>query len=245
MADREPQAPPSVSANRVAFLGEIEEDPGVLSFDALQERLPAVLAGIHREYARAFLVPPAATPGFPEFAAVLADLSGAYPVARRLAEEFHPLAVRTGAARGAIVVPSAAPASSAEASEGVAPGSGPLSGSEPLTPDQLEGPAFDAAAELLYRARKEDRMLLIEGFGGATDRLANTLILVLHRNLQGWTPRQCEVVRLYRTHGRQRRVAEELGVTQQSVSSSLAATGWKALVEAERCLATVLSAKAP
>jgi len=230
---------PRTSVNRVALLGEIDEDPAVMGFDVLQERLPRVLAAIHREQPQAFLVPPAATAGFPEFAAVLTDLAGAYPVARRLAEEFHPLAVRTGAARGEILIPPAVSASPAEAP--AAPWSGMLSGGEPLTPDQLEGPAFDAAAELLYRARKENRLLLIDGLGGATDRLANTLILVLHRNLQGWTPRQCEIVRLYRIHRRQRRVADELGVTQQSVSSSLAATGWKALVEAESCLTAVLA----
>ena len=245
MANRELHPAPAASVNRVAVLGEIEEDPTVLGSDDLQERLSRVLAEIHREHHRAFLVPPTAASGFPEFAAVLTDLSGAYPLARRLAEEFHPLAVRTGAARGEVVIPFAPHPSSAEASAGDPPWPGGFSAGEPPGPDQLEGPAFDVAAELLYRTRKEDRLLLVDGFGGATDRLANTLILVLHRNLQGWTERQCEVVRLYRVHGRQRRVAEELGVTQQSVSSCLTATGWKALVEAEQCLGAVLAGEVP
>ena len=73
------------------------------------------------------------------------------------------------------------------------------------------------------------------------DIMANALFLVLYRDLQNWTERQCKVVRLYRRFRRQRDVAEELGVSQQSVSSSLAATGWKSLAEAEATLEAVFS----
>ncbi len=204
----------------VALLGEIEEDPSVLGFDLLQTRLAEVAAEINRDHAADLVVPFTAGGTFPEFAAVLRDLGAAYPLARALAEAFHPLGVRVGAVLGPVALPPQDP---------------------PPTLDQMEGAAFDQAAELLYHARKEHRLLVLRGAGPPTDRLANALILMLYRDLRQWTSRQCEVVRLYRRHRRQHAVAEALGVTQQSVSSSLASAGWKMLEEAEGSLLDVLS----
>ena len=202
---------------RVAVLGEVEENPLVLGFDEMQARLVAVLDDLNREHADALAAPLVTSSGFPEFSGVLVDLSPAYPLARRLAEEFHPLPVHVAATRGEV-----------------------LPWPEEPEADQLEGPAFDLAAELLYRARKEDRLLLVHGRGRDLDALANALCLVLYRDMQRWTGRQCEVVRLYRTLRRQRAVAEALGITQQSVSGSLSAAGWKTMEEAEACLREVL-----
>ena len=67
-------------------------------------------------------------------------------------------------------------------------------------------------------------MLTIRSGDETADLMANALFLLLYRDIQTWTERQCEVVRLYRRFGRQQDVAEELGVSQQSVSSSLALT---------------------
>jgi hypothetical protein len=196
----------------VALLGEVEENPAVLRLDDLQKRLGGALEEFNQERAASVASPLGTTGGFPEFGGVLLDLAEAYAVARRLAEEFHPLPVRVAAVVG-------------EVSSGAA----------------QDGPAFDAAAELLYRARKEDRLLLVSGTEPGVDLLANTVALVLYRNLQLWTARQCEVVRLYRRCRRQRDVAEALGVTQQSISNALASVGWRALEEAERSLARALS----
>jgi hypothetical protein len=200
----------------VALLGEVEENPAVLRMDDLQKRLGGVLDEFNRGRVTSVASPLGTTGGFPEFGGVLLDLAKAYEVARRIAEELHPLPVRVAAVAG-------------EVSSGAA----------------QDGPAFDAAAELLYRARKENRLLLVSGAGPGLDLLANTLALVLYRNLQLWTARQCEVVRLYRRYRRQRDVAEALGVTQQSVSNALASAGWRALEEAERSLARALSEAGP
>ncbi len=200
----------------VALLGEVEENPAILRMDDLQKRLGGVLEEFNRERVASVASPLGTTGGFPEFGGVLLDLAEAYAVARRLAEEFHPLPVRVAAVVGEV---------SSETAQ--------------------DGPAFDAAAELLYRARKEDRLLLVSGVDPSLDLLANTLALVLYRNLQLWTARQCQVVRLYRRLHRQRDVAEALGVTQQSVSNALASAGWRALEEAERSLSRALSEVRP
>jgi len=205
--------------SQVALVGEVEENPSVLGFETLQERLVQVLGELNREHAPTLLFPLAAPGGFPEFVAVLGDLSLSYRLARALAETFHPLSVRVAAAYGLVNVPP--------------PGE---------EPEQVDGPAMDLAAELLYRARKEDRLLVVQSGNEAVDRLVNTLTLVLYRDLQEWTARQCEVVRLYRRLGRQTEVAQHLRVSQQSVSGSLAGARWRTLTEAERVLDQALSA---
>jgi hypothetical protein len=199
-----------------ALLGEIEEDPALLGGEGVMALLGEVLEAHARDRGGSLLVPVAATGHVPEFAGILADPSSAYPLARGLAEAFFPLAVRTAVALG----------------EFPDPGDGPYS---------LDGPPFDVAAELLYRARKEDRLLLYAVGSPPLDALANALVLLLHRDLTDWTERQAQVVRLYRRYGRQKAVADELGVSQQAVSSALTAVGWKAMVEAERTLEAVLA----
>jgi hypothetical protein len=199
-----------------ALLGEIEEDLAILGGEAVMARLGETLDALTRDRGGSFLVPVTPTGHVPEFAGILSDPSVAYPLARALAEGLHPLAVRTAVAVGEFP----------ETPEGSYP---------------LDGPPFDVAAELLYRARKEDRLVLYGTEHLPVDALANALVLLLHRDLKGWTERQAQVVRLYRRYGRQKAVADELGVSQQAVSSALTAVGWKAMREAERTLEGVFA----
>jgi hypothetical protein len=201
----------------VALLGEVDENPVVMDSEDLVERLVRILEGQNQELAEVLTVPLSVPGEVPEFVAVLRDLGAAYPLSRTIAEALHPLPVRVAVCVGEV---------------NLSPGA---------TPDSIDGPAFDEAAELIYRGRKEDRMLTIRSGDDPVDLMANALCLLLYRDLQTWTERQCEVVRLYRRFGRQQDVAEELGVSQQSVSSSLAGAGWKSLSEAEAALKTAIS----
>ncbi len=201
----------------VALLGEVEENSLVLRYDILEERLPPALDAINTRY-RARLLTPLATSGtLPEFAGVLRDVGVAYRIARDLAEIFHPLAVRVAAARGEVRMV------------------------EDTLDEVPEGSAFEVAGELLYRTRKEDRMLLIQGGTPRLDRLGNATFLLLHESMRNWTERQCKVIRLYREVRRQKTVAERLGVSQQSVSASMAAAGWRVLEDAERSIEEVFA----
>lgn len=199
----------------VALLGEIDENPAILGLEEQERILHRGLEVLNQRHRGSLLLSLATPGGLPEFVAVCRGLETAYPVARFLAEEFHPLPVRVGAARGEVN----------------------------LAPDEPDGPALDAAGELLYRARKEDRLLLIGGGNPEVDIVANALFLVLYRNMKEWTDRQCQVVRMYREQKRQREVALALGISQQSVSNSLAGAGWKALSEAETAVHGALSTR--
>ncbi len=203
----------------LAILGEVEDNPIVATLEETESRLTRLLGDLNREFAEALTAPLTPAGGLPEFSGALRDPAAAYPLARRLAEEFHPLPVRV-----AVAAPEFPPSLAARRSE---------------------DPALDAAGELLYRARKEDRLLMVRSGDPALDLLANALTLVLYRELQAWTDRQCRVVRLYRIHRRQRMVAEALGVTQQSVSGTLSSVHWKVLEEAEKSLGSVFTTRLP
>jgi hypothetical protein len=172
-----------------------------------------------REHGPSVVIPLQVTGRSPECGGALLDLSAAYLLARSLAESFFPFSIRSAATWGDLPDPSAGRRET----------------------DPLDGPAFEAAALLLYRARKENRLLLVHGVTPEVDRLANVLLLLLHREMEAWTERQCEAVRLYRRLERQETVAHELGVSQQAVSSALGAAGWRALAEAEAALREVLT----
>jgi hypothetical protein len=201
-----------------ALLGEIEEDGRILSPEEELTRLRDGLEALNRDHARSLPVPLTLSGEVPEFAGLLTDLIPVYPLARTLAEAFHPLAVRVAVTAGEVALP--------------------------VDPAEADGPAFDAAAELLYRVRKEDRLLLYRSGSGERDVLANAMVLLLYHDFRRWTERQVQVVRLFRRYGRQQPVAESLGISQQAVSGALSAVGWRALSEAEATLESVFSARA-
>lgn len=61
--------------------------------------------------------------------------------------------------------------------------------------------------------------------------------------METWTDRQCEAVRLYRRFERQEAVAQELGISQQAVSSALVSAGWRTVSEVEAALRDVLAGR--
>lgn len=201
-----------------ALLGEVEEDPTVIDAAELQANLETALARINEDHAPYIHAPLVTSAGFPEFIGVLRGHTPIYLIARTLAEACYPLDVHLAMARGEITL-----------------------GLETRDAEAMEGPAYDAAGELLYRARKEERLLLVETGNPPIDELLNALMLLLHRTFRHWTERQWEVVRLYRELGRQSEVAARLSVSQQSVSSTLAGAGWKVLAEVEQTLDRVLA----
>lgn len=201
-----------------AILGEVDETEGVLPTDQVCARLRGALERVNGEHAPAVFAPLTVSGGFPEFAGVLLGPAPLLRIARELTETSYPMPVRVVAAYGEIT-----------------------GGLESRDAEGMEGPAMDKAGELLYRARKEDRMLLLATGDARFDLLFNAAALMLHRAYRGWTERQWATVRWYRELGRQAEVADRMGVTQQSVSNALSAAGWKTVAETERALEEVLS----
>lgn len=163
--------------------------------------------------------------GLDEFAGVLrpGNLSGALV---HLWEHLHPVNVRFVVVQGELdVVPEVQGAPSTRNASG------------------FDGPAFHAAAELLeeLRGSRESRSVFIR-LGGRErdDVLLSDLGDLLYAKVLDWTDRQMEVHRVYRTTGSQEATAEELRVSQSTVSRVLAAADHRRVVGAisrfSRCL---------
>ena len=215
-------APVSARESKVegylVLLGEIQEEPAQIDAGALESRLGAALSQLNHEFEDDIAWPFTMEKGFPEFTAVLRDPKPVYAVLRHLLNAARPLRVYLAAAEGKV------------ANLGLVE-----------EPHDLEGEGIDRAGELLYKAKKDDRLMLLDSGDAKTDALVNTVMLLLDREFRGWTDRQWEVVNLYRELGRQTEVAERLQISQQSVSSSLAGAGWKVVSSVEDALDQALS----
>ncbi|NNF07120.1 MAG: hypothetical protein HKN21_10200 [Candidatus Eisenbacteria bacterium] len=199
------------------LLGEVEEDSTVVASQELLDRLEEALGRMNDQFSDCMFTPITRTSGFPEFIGVLTTHKPIYVLARTLAEACYPLNVH------------------------LALGKGEVHTLETEDPEAMDGPAYDLAGELLYRARRDGRLLFVDTSEPQFDDLFNALMLLVQRTFQQWTERQWQVVGLYREHGRQSEVAERLQVSQQSVSSTLAGAGWRVLAEVEDNLSKVLS----
>jgi len=203
-----------------ALLGEVEEDLQSQDSQVLMGRLRETAALLNDQFQGAWKAPLSVSRTFPEFGGVLMTTGPLYEITRNLADASRPLPVRIGLAKGGITA-----------------------GVDTRDSETMDGPAFDRAGELLYRARKERRMLLVDTGDEEKDTLLNALMLLLQRSFQQWTDRQWEVVRLYRELKRQREVASRLNISQQSVSNSLSGAGWKVVSEVEASLTRALGAE--
>lgn len=106
-------------------------------------------------------------------------------------------------------------------------------------PALLDGPCFHRAREALLEARGEGSWLVARGLGEAGDVVVSALFRLLGELRSGWTETQAEYVRQAR--GRpQKEVAERLRKAESTVSESLKAAGFQAVLEGERALRVAL-----
>lgn len=87
----------------------------------------------------------------------------------------------------------------------------------------LDGPAFHRASETMVRAKKErlSFALWLPDSDPATVRVVEGAAVLHAAVMEDWTEVQWRTLRLYEQEGHQGKVAEELGITQQSVSETL------------------------
>ena len=120
-------------------------------------------------------------------------------------------------------------------------GCGPLSTA--LDPDvsMVDGPCFHRAREAVEDAKKSGRWLELRGVSGAFGDAIPALFNLVGALRADWTARQAEVVRAAR--GRlQVDVAEALGVHASTVSRTLAAAHFDAVLEGEAAARSLLAA---
>ena len=114
-----------------------------------------------------------------------------------------------------------------------------------LAADVAPEAALRRAEEALPRAAAEERPFVtdVPAWAPTLAAAVEDALRLHHLLVADWTERQAEVVRLWRRLGRQADVAERLGVTQSSVSQTLARARADELAAHESSLTALLDAQ--
>jgi len=104
-----------------------------------------------------------------------------------------------------------------------------------------DGEARSLARRALRLAVRDKGLTRYLGTGDAGDVLLGALCRLVDPLIQARTGKQWEAIAAYRELGRQRAVAERLGVTRQSVGDRLTAGNRRAVEEADAAVAAFLS----
>lgn len=110
--------------------------------------------------------------------------------------------------------------------------------------DRQEGAdrdAYSVAHHALQLAARDGYLTRYQGTGEAGDVLLGALCRLADPLIMARTGKQWEAIAAYRELGHQRKVAQRLGVTRQSVGDRLAAGHRRAVEEADAAIATYLS----
>jgi hypothetical protein len=105
----------------------------------------------------------------------------------------------------------------------------------------LIGRAGDRARQLLRKARSAGWCYVFDlGEEVPFNTVLTEMASLVHTFRNMWSDHQNKVIRLYRELGRQKHVAERLGITQQAVSDILKRAHWKEIKRAEKLIDGVL-----
>lgn len=178
---------------------------------AAQDRLDEALAGLNAGISDSLLCRANVTVG-DEFEMLLSRPDGLIPALTWLGESLDPARVRLGFGRGAVyVLPS-----------------------DPDRVHEADGPALHQARAALERAKKRDVWASANGFGDVDETLA-ALFEAIGLIRSGWSRRQNEIVHRLRSLATsapvrsQKEVAQQLRITQGTVSSSLKAAHYSTI----------------
>lgn len=118
-------------------------------------------------------------------------------------------------------------------------GLGPLETDLGPDPALLDGPCFHRARQALQEARGEGSWLIARGLQEPGDAVVSALFRLLGELRSRWTEIQAEHVRHARERP-QKEVAERLRKAESTVSESLKAAGFQAVLEGEKALRMAL-----
>ena len=98
----------------------------------------------------------------------------------------------------------------------------------------MDGPAFHQASKLIVDLKKEKLIFNMHTSNKVMDVLISNNINLIYLIKSRWSPTKLEIIQAYERWGDQKKVAGELGISQQSVSYHLKSSNWKEIKKIER-----------
>lgn len=179
-------------------LGDVVDSRSLDDREQFRDTITAALQTVTDQYKTTVEVPFEMIKGVDEFGGILSGLGPLYELLGDVLNEIHPAMVRIGVASGDIDV---------RGERGIA---------------DMDGPAFHRADELVSEAKAHDMYANFDTHNPeSVDTLAANNINLLVRQRSELTSKQVEILTAYESHGTQKAVAAQLGVSQQAISNTL------------------------
>jgi hypothetical protein len=202
------------SPSYLALMGDLVGSREVPDRAALQRRLTGLLSELNGRYGPWLEAPLRVVRG-DEFQGLFRTPHVLIPVITTIEDRMHPVRVTFGAGWGAL---STDPGSDVGA---------------------LDGPAFHHCRDALDEARRHGEWARTRGMGMSLDALVTAHLSLLEAVRSRWTETQRGYVRAARS-SLQREVAEAYGVSESTVSKSLSAARFPAVLAGEEALTAFL-----
>lgn len=98
---------------------------------------------------------------------------------------------------------------------------------------QMDGPAFHLASRLMDDLKRDKLIFNMSTSNKILDTLISNNINLIYILKEKWSPTKIEIIRAYERWGEQRKVANELGISQQTVSYHFKSSKWKEIKKME------------
>lgn len=200
------------------ILGQFSRPPDPADLDSVYNRAQWLAGHLFREHRPSFYIPPVLRRERGEVLGLLKRPEVGYRVCTQFNEEIFPGSIRFAIVWEALEIP----------------------GSK--RPDrELVGKTGERARHLLGKARSVGWSYVFDlGKDVPLNQVLTEMASLVHSFRGLWSVHQNQVIRLYQELGRQKFVAERLGISQQAVSDILKRAHWKEIRRAERMIDEVL-----
>ena len=202
------------------IVGDLVRSRNISDRQELSQKIRLAIDSISKKFQKEFYAPLVLTRGIDELSGVFNQFNMSYQICRLLNEKMYPHVFRFAIVRGTLDVD----ITSKDAR-------------------RMDGPAFHTAAAMIQRCKKENLYYCFnlgdqfKQYNLILDGLTNFLHFLQNHY---WTNHQRRVVKLYKRLGKQKAVANKLGITQQAVSEALRKAHWKELKQLESSIDAVL-----
>ena len=188
----------------IVLLGDVVRSRNVNDREEFQQQLTTALSTVNERYERNLRTDIALLKGVDELGGVVEEIPPVYGIITEIFDRIRPHSIRFAFVRGDIDI-----------------------GEDQGTVSEMDGPAFHRADELLDRVESEGLWFDMRVGNERLERALADEINLLLRLRHDMTEREFEVVRTYERFEMQARAAQELGVTQQTVSATLSRSSWR------------------